>query len=87
MAVVCYGGDGGFEVNIWQKLMSKLFGFDYVVKVWKSYVFMYRAKKLGRHWVIDKSTRIYPGGKFEGDGSHWEPLTAKVKRFYDAEVI
>lgn len=70
-----------------QKLAAWLFKWDYVMEVWGGVVDVRRARKVGHYWVIGACRIIKPGGVICDSNFRWEPLTARVARFYCAETL
>ena len=77
----------GQAMNLLQKIAA-LFGVQYVATVWQDTAYVRRAQQVSKGvWVITADNcRIFPGGRIAKTGARWEPLTPKIKKFFDTET-
>lgn len=74
-------------MNLFQKFMAAVFGWQYVINVAGSTAEVRRVHRVGRYWVDSYSDCILqPRGVYADTYRRWEPLTPKIKSFYEQEV-
>ena len=75
-------------MNLIEKIAAR-FGVQYVAIVWEDTAYIRQARQVAKGvWVVAfNNTRLFPGGRVADSGARWEPLTPKVKKFFDVEVV
>lgn len=74
-------------MNLFQKFMAAVFGWQYVVCMMGSTADVRRVRRVGGYWVDSfTSSILQPRGDYISSYHRWEPLTPKIKCHYEQEV-